>query len=299
MTQPVGVGEDVDLDDPVGADREAEDRDDRRAGRQHDDAWPAVDHRCAPVRGHRRERRRPLGHRPCAADLAGRAGTGVGAQHDVGVEHREQAAQIAVPGRGLEGLDEASLLGRVGGAARLDPAQAAAGPAGQLGRGGRRPPDDGGDLVERDPEQVVQDEGEPLAGVSVSRTTSSATPTASAISASCSGSVPSAGATSGSGSSKPAGSSRRARRARSRSRQIRATTVVSHPARFAMSSRSARLRRNQVSCTASSASLTEPSSRWATARSRGRCASNTSTSVSVMVCLPVPSYRVTSGEPPT
>jgi len=34
VAQPVGVGEDVDLDDPVGADGETQDRGDRRAGRR-------------------------------------------------------------------------------------------------------------------------------------------------------------------------------------------------------------------------------------------------------------------------
>ena len=43
--------------------------------------------------------------------------------------------------------------------------------------------------------------------------------------------------------------------------EIRATTVVSQPPRFSMASASLRLSRSQVSCTASSASLTEPSIR--------------------------------------
>ena len=41
----------------------------------------------------------------------------------------------------------------------------------------------------------------------------------------------------------------------------RATTVVSHPERFSISLASERLSRSQASCTASSASLTEPSIR--------------------------------------
>jgi hypothetical protein len=44
-------------------------------------------------------------------------------------------------------------------------------------------------------------------------------------------------------------------------RQTRATTVVSHPARFSTSPVSARLTRSQESWTASSASLAEPSIR--------------------------------------
>jgi hypothetical protein len=45
------------------------------------------------------------------------------------------------------------------------------------------------------------------------------------------------------------------------SRQTRATTVVSQARRFATSRVSERLSRSQVSCTASSASLSEPSIR--------------------------------------
>ncbi len=68
----------------------------------------------------------------------------------------------------------------------------------------------------------------------------------------------------------PSGSSPRVLRDRSMSRQIRATTVVSHPAMLSTPDVSARLSRSQASCTASSASLTEPSIRYATARSRRR-----------------------------
>ena len=45
------------------------------------------------------------------------------------------------------------------------------------------------------------------------------------------------------------------------SRHTRATTVVSQPARFCTASASDRLSRSQASCTASSASLAEPSIR--------------------------------------
>jgi hypothetical protein len=49
------------------------------------------------------------------------------------------------------------------------------------------------------------------------------------------------------------------------SRHTRATTVVSHALRFSTSLVFDRLSRSQVSCTASSASLSEPSIRNATA----------------------------------
>jgi len=97
------------------------------------------------------------------------------------------------------------------------------------------------------------------AGASFCSTTSSASPTESAISISCSGSTPPTMI--GSASCASSGSSRRALRERSMSRQMRATTVVSQPPGLAISSLSARLKRSQVSCTASSASLSEPSMR--------------------------------------
>ncbi len=98
-------------------------------------------------------------------------------------------------------------------------------------------------------------------GVSVSRTMSSASPTESASSASCSGSMRSARSTIGSGTYGLSGSSRRTARERSMFSDTRATTVVSHPQRFSISLGSERLSRSQASCTASSASLTEPSIR--------------------------------------
>src|SRR5438445_1229810 len=98
-------------------------------------------------------------------------------------------------------------------------------------------------------------------GASVSSTTSSAGPTASARSASRSGSVESSRPTTGPSTSASSGSSRRAVRERSMSKHSRATIVVSHPPRFSTSLGSERLTRSQASCTASSASLPEPSIR--------------------------------------
>jgi hypothetical protein len=54
-------------------------------------------------------------------------------------------------------------------------------------------------------------------------------------------------------------------RDRSMSTQSRAVTVVSQPPKFSTSLASDRLSRSHDSCTASSASLTEPSIRYATA----------------------------------
>ena len=57
------------------------------------------------------------------------------------------------------------------------------------------------------------------------------------------------------------GSSRRDFRERSASRHTRETTVVSQPPRFSMAAASTRFSRSHASCTASSASLSEPSMR--------------------------------------
>ena len=110
-------------------------------------------------------------------------------------------------------------------------------------------------------------------GPSDSRTTSSASPTESA----------SATSSSGRGCRRPSprrdlvvGASGRAWRERRTSRLIRPTTVVSQPSRLPMVAASWRDSRSQASWTTSSASACEPSTRWATARSRSRCASNAS-----------------------
>ena len=105
------------------------------------------------------------------------------------------------------------------------------------------------------------------AGESVSSTTSSARPIPSASSAWCSGSIPSSRSTMGSGirasEVSPHGSSgNRSRldaRERSMFRHTLPTTVVSHPPRFSTPPESERSRRSQASCTASSASLGDPS----------------------------------------
>jgi hypothetical protein len=107
----------------------------------------------------------------------------------------------------------------------------------------------------------VHDEYKAFGGVSVSSTTSNVTPTESASIASTSGSVASPRTTLDSVAGAPIGSSRRDFRERSMSRHTRETTVVNQPPMFSMVFVSTRLRRSHASCTASSASLSEPSMR--------------------------------------
>lgn len=96
-------------------------------------------------------------------------------------------------------------------------------------------------------------------GARRSRTTRRARPTDSARAASYSGLVLwLAGGSEGWAARE---SSRREVRERRVSRQTRETTVVSQPPRLAISAESERERRSHASCTASSASLAEPSMR--------------------------------------
>ena len=111
------------------------------------------------------------------------------------------------------------------------------------------------------------------AGLSVSSTTIMAEPTASASRTSRSGSVGSDAATAPSAWIAGAAFSR-VLRARSMSRHTCVITVVSQPPRLSTALASARVIRSHVSCRASSASLVEPSMRYATARRRGRFSSN-------------------------
>ena len=97
------------------------------------------------------------------------------------------------------------------------------------------------------------------AGLRLSSTTSRARPIESASSACCSGPPSPGSPTSGSGSQLPAAYSRLALRDRSMSRLIRPTTVVSQARRSSMAPVSLWPSRSQASCTASCASLTEPS----------------------------------------
>ena len=129
----------------------------------------------------------------------------------------------------------------------------------------------------------------------MSSTTSSARPTESASSASSSGWTPSIG----SDTCTPSGSSRLDLRERNMSRDTRATIVVSHPPRFSTPLVSQRCSRSQVSWTASSASLSEPSIRYATALRWVRCVSNCAAS-SLIGHIPVVAFRLalTDAMPP-
>src|SRR6478752_1643224 len=79
------------------------------------------------------------------------------------------------------------------------------------------------------------------------------------------------------------------------SRQIRLMTVVSHGRRSAVSAGGRRSSRSQHSWSASSASVTEPSIRYATARRYGRWRSNSSASVARVGAVRWPSSGICTG----
>ncbi len=103
------------------------------AHRPHD-AGGTVD-QCG-ARRERAARERPRdGGRP--ADLLRRAhlhGGGVGDEHHVGVEQRDQGVELTVARRGEEGIDDLSLTGGVGVGNRACSLDAAASSAGELAR---------------------------------------------------------------------------------------------------------------------------------------------------------------------
>ena len=198
-------------------------------------------------------------------------GRGVGAQHGVGRQHREQAIEVAVAGRGQKGADQLAVLRDVGGG-RGGAADAAAGAAGELAGGRRRALDDRRDLFEREVEHVVQHEGDALLRRQhVEDDQQRGADRVGEARPRDSGLAPAGHGVDRPG---PSGCSPRARRERSMSRQTRATTVVSQPPRFSTPDVSARLTFSQASCTASSASPAAPSMRSATARRCGRLSSN-------------------------
>ncbi len=84
----------------------------------------------------------------------------VRSQLDVGVEHREKALEAALPGGLEEGVDDLALAAAVG--LGLAAADLAPGAGGELAGVGRAGVDDRRHLVEGNPEEVVQHEGQPL-----------------------------------------------------------------------------------------------------------------------------------------
>ncbi len=168
----------------------------------------------------------------------GRPAAGVGAQHDVGVQHRDQPVEVAVARGGEEGVDDLALPapGRRRGAGALAP-HAAAGAAGQLaGRVGRavrrsaRSPRTAPRTCRAGRRPAARPgRASPAPPAAPGRPSRPAAPRAR-------GSIPPTGLDDRVGHVRASsGSSRRAVRERSMFRHTRATTVVSQPPRFSTS----------------------------------------------------------------
>ena len=177
-------------------------------------------------------------------------------QDSVRVEHGHERLEVPETRGGQESYDHLLLAASVRGAHLVAALDAPASTAGQLSSSARRPADDRRDVLERHREQVVEHECEALRRSEGLKHNQEGRADRIGedrlffgtgeleLGAVCS-----------------SGSSLWLRRERSIPRQTRDTTVVSHPPRLSMLSVSERSRRIQVSCTASSAAVREPSMR--------------------------------------
>ena len=166
----LGPHDAVDLDDLAVTDREADNcerpsakRDDRSRGSIHQ-GWPNL---CAGEGSGAG----PAGDRSRAFEDPKRALCAeVFAQDDVWIEDRDKPIEVTATRRRKEGIDDRALTGQVrvrsGNVGTLDPTP---GPAGELPRRLGRSIDHRRDLVERQLEHVVEDEGEPFSGGSACR----------------------------------------------------------------------------------------------------------------------------------
>src|SRR3954468_25023053 len=108
-TEPLGVGEDVDRDDPAPGDGERDDGERASVGRPRDATRDAVDARARGRGGELTERVRLRGDGFAAADAGDEGGPGlaaVRAEHDIRVEHGEQSLEVARTSGGEERVDD-------------------------------------------------------------------------------------------------------------------------------------------------------------------------------------------------
>ena len=235
------------------------------ARRDYDDARGPV-HQGGPHVGREpRESERSLGHRLRAVDdrrVARPSGAPVGAQHDVRVEHGDQRVEVAAASGREERVHDLALVAEIGVGWRRPRSGRAGGHGSPAGAPppASDPPSARSRRTARRTCRAARRPGARQATASRAPPAARGRPSRRAVPR-CSGSSPSSRLTIGSGTCTSSGSSRRVLRERSMFRQTRATTVVSHPPRFSTWLASERLSRSQASCTASSASLTEPSIR--------------------------------------
>jgi hypothetical protein len=228
-----------------------------------------------PVYQHRKEQRRRFGtearlssDRGCTTHDPGRSRTAraeVGSQDNLGVEQGDQCDEVTTAGCQEEGINDRALTSEVGVGDVCALTRRRALLASCLAAVGDRPTM-GAISSNGSSNMSWSTKARRSAGARASSTTRRARPTESASSASPSGPRSPTGLMTGSGRCTSRDSTRRTSRERSILRQTRATIVVNHPPRFSTTLVSARLTRSQASWTASSASVSEPNIRKATAR---------------------------------
>ena len=153
----------MDLDDPPACDRELE-YDARPSALSPHGPGGSIDQSRLRDAGTPREGacdRRRTADFPRGAHLHGFS---VGSEDDVRVEHREKRIEVTAPRGGEEGVDDFSLTGEIAVGHRGRSLHSAAGAARELPCRGRGASHDRSDLVERQVEQVVQHERDPLGG---------------------------------------------------------------------------------------------------------------------------------------
>jgi hypothetical protein len=107
--EPLGVQNQIDLEDPAGTHRHRHDAY-RPPVRHPDQPRGVVDHRRPGGRREPAEAECLPGHRRGSPDHGHAAVAGVGPQHDVGVEYGHQGLEVAAARRGEEGLDDPPQL---------------------------------------------------------------------------------------------------------------------------------------------------------------------------------------------
>jgi hypothetical protein len=159
FSNPTGVVDKVDRHDLRAGDHEPHEGDGPAVcGR--DDAGGSVDHYRQGDLSDSREGERALGYRRSTADYL----SAVGAHDDVWVQGRQQRVEVAIASGGEKGVGDFPLPDQVSTRDRSYALDPPTGATGQLaGRGGRAS-DNGRDVIERDGEDVVQDECEPFGG---------------------------------------------------------------------------------------------------------------------------------------
>src|SRR5262249_12497052 len=164
LANTLGVGNQINFDDPPAPDRESQHETQSATGGD-DDSRGSVNERdlCEPRTSSVGQR--PFGEQQRTTQLPRRAcrdGVTVGAQHDVGIEYRHKSIEVAVARSSKEGLNNFSLALAIGISNCRSSANAAARSARKLSCGSRRASDDWTDFVEGQVKYVVQHEGDPL-----------------------------------------------------------------------------------------------------------------------------------------